>query len=239
MDSESPKPFPVEPEVLTTCQATPNGGTILEVQLNRPAKRNALNLRALEQLLCAVNNPEVSQIVFTGSGPAFCSGLDLAECRRVATWPVRSRHLELLELVYARLLMTRAHTIAFVQGYVVGGGVGLAACADRLIASHTARFRIPRGELAKLAHIVHPLTAARQAAAHRVECWLAGEISALQARACGLVDEVLAPDEFARQIEEARQVIARSPAETMTWRSPQVCQRVLTEIQEILEQHRA
>ena len=226
--AEAPEP------VIATARALLNFETAVELALNRPAKRNALNLRTLELLHECLSDSAPTQILLSGRGPVFCSGLDLDECQRVSAWPVRLRHLELLEAVYARLLMTPAYTLAFVQGFAVGGGVGLAACADRLIAISTARFRIPQGEFFKLARIVLPVTSARQAASHKVECWLSGEIDAGQALDCGLVDEVLSPDEFAHRLEEIRTAAMTEPAEQASWRSPKVCQQILTEMQEIL-----
>ena len=55
----------------------------VELALNRPAKRNALNLRVLELLLERLSGSAPTQIVLTGRGPVFCSGLDLDECRRL------------------------------------------------------------------------------------------------------------------------------------------------------------
>lgn len=202
--------------------------------MNRPAKRNALNLRALELLLAATDNLDADQLILSGRGPVFCSGLDLEECRRVATWPVRLRHVECLERLYGQLLLSRARTVAFVQGFAVGGGVGLAACADWVIAAADARFRIPQGELAQLAGIVLPVTSARQAATPRTECWLAGEIDAGRAVTCGLVDEVVDAGSFASRLEQARLVLQEPPPECASWRSPKRVQRVLTEMQDHL-----
>jgi methylglutaconyl-CoA hydratase len=220
--------------LIATARALQDFETAVELALNRPAKRNALNLRTLELLHECLRDFAPTQILLTGRGPAFCSGLDLDECERVATWPVRLRHLEFLEAVYAQLLMTPAHTLAFVQGFAVGGGVGLAACADRVIAASTARFRIPQGEFFTRARLVLPVTSARQVASHNVECWLSGEIDAAKALECGLVDEVLKPDEFARRLIEIRTAATPKPAPQASWRSPKVCQQILTEMQEIM-----
>lgn len=221
-------------ELLVTLHTVPPGRTVRELELNRPTRRNALNLRLLEALLTQLDGPEPEALLLTGHGPAFCSGLDLDECRRVSTWPVRLRHLELLEQVYSRLLRSSALTIALVRGFAVGGGAGLAACADWVIATTDSCFRIPQGELFKLARVVLPITGARQAASGKVSAWLAGEIDAPSALACGIVDELVEPAAWVRRLAELRASPFVWPDGQSSWRTPALCQRVLTEMQEVI-----
>lgn len=70
-----------EQEIIAEFQREASGGTVLRLNLNRPAKRNALNLAALEQLHQDLEQ-RAEVVVLTGNGSSFCAGLDLDECRR-------------------------------------------------------------------------------------------------------------------------------------------------------------
>lgn len=192
------------------------------VSLNRPEKRNALNLDTLHQLLRAVREPGCDQIVLAGHGPVFCSGLDLSECANGAV-----EHLDLLREVYAALLAAEARTIAVVQGFAMGGGVGLAACADFVVAGAGARFRIPQGELAAMARIVVPVVVGRQAFYGNFSPWFAGEIDAMRAREIGLVNRIVADIDLPG-------VAHQSFPELATWRTPQRRAEIMAGIDSVL-----
>src|SRR5476649_1379269 len=58
-------------------------GRVLLITLNRPEKRNALNLALCEELVRAIDSadpdPNVGAIVLNANGPSFCAGMDLKE----------------------------------------------------------------------------------------------------------------------------------------------------------------
>src|SRR6188768_4326024 len=92
-------------------------GPVTTATLNRPEKRNALNVPLLEELCGAVGTAEsdLSQRVFVlrGAGAVFCSGLDLAEA---ADPGVADASAELLGRTLRILSTTRLISIAVVQG---------------------------------------------------------------------------------------------------------------------------
>jgi enoyl-CoA hydratase/carnithine racemase len=208
-------------EIVVAVVSAADGRRILHVQLNRPEKRNALTLAMLEELhrwLAQV----VEEIVITSAGPSFCAGLDLDECHRDPAWPRPLRHLESLASVYRGLLNSPATVIAIVQGFAVGGGLGLALCADEVIAVEDARLRLPNeGELGLLARIVWPLVEARQIARRGAVAWQAGELDASAAQTAGLVDHVVKPMEFATQRERVSCGVFSSSARIESWRAPE------------------
>jgi enoyl-CoA hydratase/carnithine racemase len=220
-------------EVIAEFQREASGAAVLRLTLNRPAKRNALNLSALEQLHRGLEQ-RADIIILTGKGPSFCAGLDLDECRRDPNWPRPRRHLELLGSVYGRLLASEARILALVQGFAVGGGVGLAACADAVIASGDARLRIPQGALAPLARIVHPVIEARQIFRCGTMVWPSGELDVHAARACGLVDEILEPHVFANLREQGLRELRPRVGEVDSWRQPAQGRAVLEAMRAIL-----
>ena len=119
-------------------------GPVTTATLNRPEKRNALNVPMLEELCAAVAaaENEASQRVFVlrGAGAVFCSGLDLNEA---ADPNVADASAELIGRSLRALSTTRLITIAVVQGAAIAGGAGLATACDFVAATADAKFGYP------------------------------------------------------------------------------------------------
>ena len=212
----------------------PDGRRILHVHLNRPEKRNALTLAMLEELHRRLAQ-EVEEIVITSAGPSFCAGLDLDECRNDSAWPRPLRHLESLAAVYRQLLNCPASIVALVQGFAVGGGVGLAACADVVIAASDSRLRLPAaGELAAMARIVHPVIEERQVARRGQSSWQGGELDARAAQLAGLIDEIAGPDALTERRNEVLSDTDWRLERPTSWRNPERCRAIEEGIRMIL-----
>lgn len=124
-------------------------GPMALVTINRPEKRNAISLAALDDLLAATAqaaaDPEVRVITITGAGDrAFASGSDLGEVEhrdlRKALEPIVQGLAEQLE-------RTPKPTIAAINGICFGGGLEVALGCDIRIASTRATFATPEGRL--------------------------------------------------------------------------------------------
>lgn len=117
---------------------------VLEVTLNRPQVRNAMNDQMWDELLelfrrAAIDN-SVRTLVISGAGGAFCSGADLSGGGGGAlnSQPlVHMRHIGDVVLALHRLPMP---TIAKVGGVAAGAGCNLALGCDLIVASEDARF---------------------------------------------------------------------------------------------------
>lgn len=134
---------------------------VLVLTLDRPEKRNALNLelcRALQGALDgAVTGPQpVRAVVITGAGSTFCAGADLDG---VYGDDFREAHYGMLGAITS----VPVPVIAAVNGPAIGGGTQLAAACDLRVATQAARFAVPtaRNGLAvdpwtirRLAHLV-------------------------------------------------------------------------------------
>lgn len=114
--------------------------------LNRPDRRNAMNVALLEAVRAAIGvaagDPEVRCVAVTGAGKGFCAGADVDEWADAAAaeaddlgrrWEQNAHALmqELYELPKP--------TVALLNGAAVGAGLDLACCCDFRIASDTAK----------------------------------------------------------------------------------------------------
>ncbi len=119
-------------------------GAVTTVTLNRPEKRNALNVPLLEQTITAIAAATADQtqrvLVLRGAGKVFCSGLDLEEASQTE-FAQRSAGL-VADLLYA-LSTTRLITIAAVQGAAVAGGAGVMSACDFAVVTRDAKFGYP------------------------------------------------------------------------------------------------
>jgi len=122
-------------------------GPILQLRLNRPAKRNAVNdglILALDRAFTGID-PEVRCIVISGEGQHFCAGLDLSELseRTVYEGVLHSRmwHATLEKLQYAPVPV-----IAVLHGATIGGGLEIAAAAHIRVAERSAYYGLPEGQ---------------------------------------------------------------------------------------------
>lgn len=119
-------------------------GAVTTLTLNRPDKRNALNVDLLNALCRSVATAEADPtcrvLVLRGAGTVFCSGLDLAEA---ASPNATAQSAKKIEAALRALAMTRLMTIAAVQGAAVAGGAGLMCACDFAIATSDAKFGFP------------------------------------------------------------------------------------------------
>jgi enoyl-CoA hydratase/carnithine racemase len=113
---------------------------VLRLTLNRPEKRNALNVALCQELIAAIEkadtDPAVGAILLTGNGKAFCAGMDLSE----ALQPDRTEMDEVHEKLFTIGYRLRKPIVAGVHGAALAGGTGLAANAHILVAGDDAQF---------------------------------------------------------------------------------------------------
>ena len=173
-------------------------GPVVVWTLDRPEARNALSSALLGKLVEAIEaaaaDGSVRAAVLTGRG-AFASGGDLQELRDKST-PADAAYLsDAGEHVCRRIGELHFPVIAALGGVAIGGGAELALACDMRIADDSARicFKQVRmgattawGTLPRLVALVGPGAAARA-------LYTSQELSAVEARAMGLVDWVAEP----------------------------------------------
>jgi enoyl-CoA hydratase/carnithine racemase len=190
-------------------------GAVARLTLERPEALNALNrdvAAALEDALGRLENSrEVSVVVVSGRGRAFCAGNDIAEMP--ALGPAEAEALsERWQRVMDRFARLPQVTIAAVHGYALGGGCMLAAAQDLRIAEAGARLGLPEVTLgfnpsygiARLLDIV--------GGAHARELLLTGRlVDAAGALRMGLVTRVVPDGTIDRAAAELAAEVARNP----------------------------
>jgi methylglutaconyl-CoA hydratase len=176
-------------------------GEVTCITLNRPSKRNALNIDLLGQLCDAIY--EVGRMtsqhvmVITGAGPIFCSGMDLKE----ASEPENLNSLaNLIAKALTGIYTSPLVTIAAVNGAAIAGGAGLMSACDFAIAASDAKIGYPEIRHGLVAAQVATLLV-RQVAWRAVrKLLLLGElVDANRALEIGLISHVVSPDELMSQ----------------------------------------
>ncbi len=178
-------------------------GEVRWVGLNRPEKRNAIDMATADELIAALDQARKTPcvlIVHSATPGMFAAGADIAELRD------RDADAALLAInagVFEKLEAHRWPTIAVVDGPALGGGCELALACDFRIASHNAYFGQPELSLGILAGAGGnwrlAQTAGQQVA--RRMLYAGARLSAAEALAAALVDEVADdPDAAARTL---------------------------------------
>jgi enoyl-CoA hydratase/carnithine racemase len=189
------------------CEVRAGGDVIFRVdggaailQLNRPAKRNALS-QAMWEAICAAlaeaaARPDVRAFVFTGLPGVFCAGADLTALRGgggeagEGSREAAVRYRETSLRGYDAVRDFSLPTIAVIDGLCIGGGNNLALACDIRLASPRASFAIPA--------VRHGIVYDRPTVTRLVELmgsgrashllFTAGRIDAARAAETGLVD---------------------------------------------------
>ncbi|UKA55186.1 enoyl-CoA hydratase/isomerase family protein [Arthrobacter sp. FW305-BF8] len=188
---------------------------VAQLTINRPERRNALNIEVKELVARAVEelgaNASVRVIVITGASGAFVAGTDVAEMEHLT--PVEHT-LRVTDRMFSTLRACPKPLIAAVEGFALGGGCELALCCDIIIASERARFGQPEillGVIPGAGGTQRLLRAVGRYQAMRL--LLTGKhVFAEEAHAMGLVSEVAPEGKALEQAAEMASLIATMPA---------------------------
>jgi enoyl-CoA hydratase/carnithine racemase len=191
---------------------------LLRVVLNRPEKRNALNVEFCQQLVQALDHanadPRVGAILLSGEGPAFCAGMDLREALEAPPGEV-NRTQEQLFTVGSRL---GTPIVAAVHGPAIAGGTGLVANCHVAVASDNATFGLTEIRLGLWPFLIFGPVMQAVGERRAIELALTGRVfGAAEAKEYGLVHEVTSPEavleraaEIALQLSQGSATAIRS-----------------------------
>lgn len=185
------------------------------ITLNRPDKRNAMNTAAQAELRAALAacKEKSKAVVITGSGPAFCAGIDLKE-RRTLDDGTRPRQFAHGGNSWAETNWAiRSHPavcIAAVNGIALGGGITLINACDLAIAAEEASIGMPEMGFATYPGLAGPSTQLRLLP--KRAAWLvltSKRIDGRTAERWGLVNQVVP----LAQLQAEAEVLARHVAQ--------------------------
>jgi enoyl-CoA hydratase/carnithine racemase len=179
-----------------------------------PETIKAENARALSGCLTRVAADEsVSVVVLHGNDQIFCHGMDLAGLS--LEWDNGKDEMGGAAGAFADLMRTILFlpkpVIAEVSGEARGGGVGLAAACDGVVASRGASFGLPETLFGLVPAIIAPVLLQRMTPQKlRFLALSSHAVDADQAQKIGLVDEVVDESELAGAVEKLARHFGRS-----------------------------
>lgn len=164
---------------------------VLFLTLNRPEKRNALNLQLSQELVRALYSADgdagIGAVLIAANGKAFCAGMDLSEIGQVETNRLDSIH-DSLFTIGARLTKP---IVAAVSGPALAGGTGLVANAHIAVASPDATFGLTEIRIGLWPLLVFRSVALAVGERRALEMSLTGRIVPVdEAREMSLVHEI-------------------------------------------------
>src|ERR1700682_5121576 len=186
-------------------------GSVTEIVLNRPDRRNALSLCLMTELTTALRQSNGRVIVLAGAGPSFSAGHDLSEM----VGRSMSFYRELFDA--CRVLMETLQAvpkpvIAEVHGVATAAGCQLVATCDLAVAAEEARFATPGVNIGLFC--LTPMVGLSRAVGRKaaMEMLLTGElIDAATARSLGLVNRVVPRERLREAVDGlARQIAGKS-----------------------------
>ncbi|MEV0083436.1 enoyl-CoA hydratase/isomerase family protein [Saccharopolyspora sp. NPDC050642] len=177
---------------------------VVRVTLSSPGTGNRLDEPLLAELSAALTEAEATPgaqvLVLGAAGDAFCAGMALDGLE--SAWRPR---IEAVGELLTRLTASPLVTVALVDGAALGGGVGLAAACDQVIAGPRAEFRMTEVLLGLLPATILPVVA-RRIGAHRAYglALTAREVPGAEAVGLGLADATGGEDELRRVLRRLR-----------------------------------
>lgn len=179
---------------------------LARVTLNRPEKHNAFTAETILELTHAFQragaDSKVRAILLSGNGPSFCAGADAGWMRAQAAASDVYNRADAMRLsdMLATINDCPKPVIAVAHGNVFGGGVGLVACADLVVARPDAQFRLSEVRLGLTPATISPFVVAKIGQSQARRWFLTAEgFGAAEAAQMGLVH--VASDDPEAQVE--------------------------------------
>lgn len=178
-------------------------GGVMTLTLNRPSKKNAIDIRMIGELKAAITTADldanVKILALRGAGKDFCAGLDLNELLESADLKPEQNEQRAWDLgeIFVMLRKLPKMTVAVVEGRCLAGGCGLATSCDIVLASSGAQFGYPEINRGFVPAMV--MTMLRRLVGEKVAFDLAATgrvMDAAEALRLGLISRVLPAESF-------------------------------------------
>jgi len=173
-------------------------GGVEYLTLNRPEVRNAFNDGVITEITwwadSVAADANVRAVVLAGAGPAFCAGADLEWMRRMAGYSHQQNLDDASDMARMFLTLDRlpVPVVGRVQGAALGGGTGLLAICDIVVAADTAVLGLTEVRLGLIPAVIAPFVIAKIGRSAARELFLTGaRFGAERAKTLGLVHGVV------------------------------------------------
>ncbi|HET9457599.1 MAG TPA: enoyl-CoA hydratase-related protein [Candidatus Limnocylindrales bacterium] len=177
---------------------------VARVTMARPDVRNALNGSLIAELRTTFAGfqrerpTELRAVVLAGDGPAFCAGADVSWMRAAMALDVEANEQDAMAAaeMFETIDTCPVPVIARVHGAALGGGMGLCAVADLVIAEAGAKFGFTETRLGILPAMISPFVIAKIGETNARALFPGGRrFDAVRAQRIGLVHEIVEDDE--------------------------------------------
>jgi enoyl-CoA hydratase/carnithine racemase len=192
---------------------TERAGNILSIQLNRPAKKNAMTssmyITMAELLNGAAKDDQIRVVLWYGAGNSFSAGNDIEDFMKNPPAPGESPQAQLIHA----LINFEKPLVAAVQGAAIGGGTTMLAHCDFVYAGESAKFQLPFVNLGLVPEFgssyLLPLRFGYVRAAELI--LLGGPFGASRAAELGLVTQVVPDQSVLAAATETARTLAKKP----------------------------
>jgi methylglutaconyl-CoA hydratase len=176
------------------------GDVVARVMLARPDVHNAFDASAIAELrttfaaLAREDPSALRVVVLAGDGPSFCAGADIAWMRAAMALDVEGNEQDAMAMadMFEAVDTCPVPLIVRVQGAALGGGMGLCAVGDLVVAESGARFGFTETRLGILPAVIAPFVIAKIGETHARALFPGGRrFDAIRAQRIGLVHEVV------------------------------------------------
>lgn len=181
-------------------ERTGPNGTVARLSLAQPGHHNALDahliagLRAAFAALAGDSPEQLRVVVLAGDGPSFCAGADIAWMRAALDLDVEANEQDAMAVaeMFETIDTCPVPVIARVHGAALGGGAGLCAVSDLVIAESGTKFGFTETRLGILPAVIAPFVIAKIGETNARALFPSGRrFDAARAQRIGLVHELV------------------------------------------------
>lgn len=201
------------------------GDGVARVTLNRPEVRNAFNAQLIQELSATFSSitesapNEVRAVVLAGAGDLFCAGADVRWMRASLDFTHEQNVADATQMadMFGKIDRCPLPVIGRIQGAAFGGGVGLAAVCDIVVAANDAVWAFSEAKLGIAPAVISPYVLAKIGRTHaRALFFTAERFGSGRAQQIGLAHVVVPAEELDREVERLLMEIKSSSAHAIS-----------------------
>ncbi len=190
---------------------------VATITMRRAAVHNAINTQLVQDLQAAfadlLADTRLHAVVLTGDGPSFSAGADLSMMKEAASFSQEQNLNDALRLadLFDTINSFPCPVVGRINGTAMGGGAGIIAVCDIVIAAENARLAFSEVKLGIAPAVISPYVVRKIGESHARVLFVTGErFSATRAREIGLVHTVVKLEELDAAVEKTLKELLRS-----------------------------